>query len=765
MNKFTLPAGTTNRHQWHKEAAQAVGKVTGTFNMLRQIYGQHGGESHESLVSVFGPYSESPKNPEAVAVYEALGNRFDWIIHRENADEIAAAFREALPACMETVPVEDNRTTAEEEAKRHEDRAQEAQARATIAAEKADTVEQLAEELRKQYPNAIGADSGKSSHARASANLKQILQAKGLRVSVKSSSFSMGDSVTAKVLTPDIPPADREEIEAICQLFTYGTFDPMTDSTGYDHTDAGEAWELVHGRAKYCRAEFERSDENRAAAREFLDLDEHDHGSESHQLWSGAHCRAAEFWAKWAEDHKQPEAEPAQGGGYRIEKHHHTKRGFDFWLVYLLERVEREEFERLRDSCKAAGGWYSRKWRGMPGGFAFEEQEQAGAWAVQEFSGPDSDPEGPPPPPKPKQDTHKAGKFREMAEKLDAEVSAKRGDHRENTPKQQREGMSRRIDADRLERTAQGLRAMAAVYEAGEVPQLLRKFTSKKAIFEAVGVRTTSSGYYHVAATDERTDTGPEAVALWGLLGGKDPEQEQAEKLHNMQKEVQGSGIAGYFSTPAELAADMVDRLAISGREPWRLLEPSAGSGAILDAVADLANEPEHIQCHEVSGQLCRILEAKGYDPGNTPGDFLTADPVAEFDAVLMNPPFEKMQDVDHVRHAFEFLKPGGRLVSIMSPSVFFRDTAKAREFREWFEDLGGEVEEIEAGAFKESGTGVASRLVVIDKPEDCDTYEQKVSAIEAEGATRSDAQAVVDAEEYPREAPGFEISEQPSLF
>jgi len=75
------------------------------------------------------------------------------------------------------------------------------------------------------------------------------------------------------------------------------------------------------------------------------------------------------------------------------------------------------------------------------------------------------------------------------------------------------------------------------------------------------------------------------------------------------------------------------------------------------------------------------------------------------------------------------------------------------------------EVEDIEAGAFKESGTGVASKLVVIDKPEGCDSYEQRVRAVEAEGATRSDAQAVVDAEEYPREAPGFEISEQPSLF
>lgn len=741
MKKFTLPAGTTNRHQWHKEAAAAITAVTRTFDMMRQIYGQHGGESSESLVSVLNFGRADPKNPEAVKIYNALGERHGWQITRENAADIAMIFREALPNCMKTVPIEDNRTTAEEDAERHEQRAQQAQAQQVIADEKAGKVEQLAEDLRKQYPDAIGPDSGKSGHARASANLKRVLQAQGLRVSVKSSSFSMGNSVTADILTPDLPPERREEIEAIVSRFSYGTFDPMTDSSGYDRSDEGEAWEAVHGRAKYCRADYKQSDECRAAIREFLGTDDR-HSSEPHQVWSGAHCRADEFWQQWTEDHKPAEPEAgAQGAGYAIEKHHHTKRGFDFWLVVLADRVDRPEFERLRDSCKAAGGWYSRQWRGMPGGFAFEEREQAGAWAVQEFGSGDDGPRGgmmraearavdARPPPKPKQDTHKAGKFREMAEKLDAEVLAKRGDHLENTPKRQREGMSRRIDADRLERTAQALRALADLYEAGPLPALLAKFTSKKAVYAALGVRTESSGYYNVTATDERTDTGPEAVALWGLLNGKDPEQERAEKLHNMETAVLGSQIAGYFPTPEAVAYDMVSEAGITAAHT--VLEPSAGSGAILDQIADLHHEPAAVVAYEISPTLCEILQAKGYD--SRPRDFLEQEPGAvQFDRVLMNPPFEKMQDIDHVRHAFEFLKPGGRLVAIMSPGPFYRSDRKAAEFRDWFEDLGGEVSDIEAGAFKESGTGVASKMVTIDKaddseplgmepPEPCDT-------------------------------------------
>ena len=710
--KFSLPAGTTNRHRWHKEAAHAIGKVAGTFNMLRQIYGQHGGESRESLVTVYGFGSSEQRNPEAVAIYEALGERFGWQITKDNADEVRDAFREALPACMESVPVEDNRTTADEEAERDKLRRKQDAERKAAAAEKAARVDTLAAELRKQYPHAIGPDAGKSGHARAAANLKRILQDMGLQASVKSDSYSMGNSVTAKVLTPDLPPERRKEIDAICQLFTYGTFDPMTDSTGYDHTDEGEAWEQVHGRAKHCRAEYERSDENRAAALAFLGGDDPDH--ESHQLWSGAHCRAAEFWEQWQAEHKAPEPVTGQtaGAGYSIQKHHHSKRGFDFWLVVLADKVEREQFEALRDSCKAAGGWYSRRWGKTPGGFAFKEQEQAGAWAVQEFSDHDSDPNGSGPAPEPRRNTDKAEKFREMADKLDAEVTAKRGDHQENTPKRQREAMSRRIDADRLERTAQGLRALANLYEAGELPELLAKFTSKKAVYKALGVRTVSNGYYHIAPTDERTDDSPEAAALWGLIDGKDPEQEKADKLAEMMAGL--PKIPGYFPTPPDLIEEMLDRAQI--RTGHAVLEPSAGDGAILAAIDDLHAEPVITVAYEINPTLCEVLRARGYDA--RPVDFLKQRGEFRYDRIVMNPPFEKMQDVEHVRHAFELLKPGGRLVAIMSPGPFFRDDRKATQFRDWFDDLGGEAEDIEAGAFKQSGTGVASKLVVIDKPE-----------------------------------------------
>jgi 16S rRNA G1207 methylase RsmC len=121
------------------------------------------------------------------------------------------------------------------------------------------------------------------------------------------------------------------------------------------------------------------------------------------------------------------------------------------------------------------------------------------------------------------------------------------------------------------------------------------------------------------------------------------------------------------------------------------------------------------VQGVEVSHTLSEILKSKGHTVHF--GDFLNWFPLtSRYDRVLMNPPFEKGQDMEHIQHAFEMLEDLGRLVSVISPGPFFHSSKKAEAFRQWFEDLGGEVIDLPEGSFKDSGTGVASKLVVIDK-------------------------------------------------
>ena len=51
-----------------------------------------------------------------------------------------------------------------------------------------------------------------------------------------------------------------------------------------------------------------------------------------------------------------------------------------------------------------------------------------------------------------------------------------------------------------------------------------------------------------------------------------------------------------------------------------------------------------------------------------------------------------------------------------MSPGPFYRSDKKCQNFRDWFESVGGEVEDLPEGSFKESGTGVHTKLITLYK-------------------------------------------------
>jgi type I restriction-modification system DNA methylase subunit len=169
------------------------------------------------------------------------------------------------------------------------------------------------------------------------------------------------------------------------------------------------------------------------------------------------------------------------------------------------------------------------------------------------------------------------------------------------------------------------------------------------------------------------------------------------------------------FYTPDALA----DRVAaLAELEPgMRVLEPSCGEGSLVRAV--LRREPKIGSIHGIDidtsawSKVCALTQA------GSCGDFLQITPaeIGLFDAIVMNPPFTKGQDMAHVLHAWSFLKPGGTLVAITAPSWKYRVQKSAVAFREFVEKHSEHVEDVPEGAFKESGTGTATVLVVLKRP------------------------------------------------
>jgi len=95
--------------------------------------------------------------------------------------------------------------------------------------------------------------------------------------------------------------------------------------------------------------------------------------------------------------------------------------------------------------------------------------------------------------------------------------------------------------------------------------------------------------------------------------------------------------------------------------------------------------------------------------------DFLATTPSPTFDRVIMNPPFTKRADIEHVLHAYKFLAPGGRLVAIMSAGVMFRGDMKSVRFRDLVTTHGGSIAPLPEGSFKAAGTSVNTAVVTIN--------------------------------------------------
>lgn len=210
----------------------------------------------------------------------------------------------------------------------------------------------------------------------------------------------------------------------------------------------------------------------------------------------------------------------------------------------------------------------------------------------------------------------------------------------------------------------------------------------------------------------ERTNKALEAMGgKWSRKAGGhvftfDPREQVDGLLQNGALTVERDG---FFETPVNVVKQMIALADI--HKSHFVLEPSAGLGAIaravwvigatLDMVEKNERRAEELRKQNFGDVYCTDFLEFGFDGW-------------QYDRIVMNPPFEELQDIDHVWHAYKLLARGGRLVSVMSESPFFRTDSKAVRFREWIDGVGGYSIELPEGSFKESGTGVRARLVVI---------------------------------------------------
>jgi hypothetical protein len=211
-----------------------------------------------------------------------------------------------------------------------------------------------------------------------------------------------------------------------------------------------------------------------------------------------------------------------------------------------------------------------------------------------------------------------------------------------------------------------------------------------------------------------------------GLGWGK-AEQEQPGAAFEGAVERAPARNYGLFPTPDALAEKVVNEANLYSETPLRILEPSAGTGQLASRAAkpvpwgwrENATEVQHrVDVVEVQPELVRGLEGGPYARVLC-REFLAMAPEPVYDRVVMNPPFDRLRDVDHVHHALRFLRPGGRLVAIMSQSAEFSEQRKAVAFRAEVEAWGGTWRDLPEGSFRKLGTNVNTCLLTVDRPKE----------------------------------------------
>jgi predicted RNA methylase len=313
-------------------------------------------------------------------------------------------------------------------------------------------------------------------------------------------------------------------------------------------------------------------------------------------------------------------------------------------------------------------------------------------------------------------DATASAKLRKLAEGLQVTIDKlSRPMSQAWTPKRGREYGCRMFDAHNAQLTQRALLALAAAHEAGACPPALAGLRTKAAISPLVRAqRHCGSGYYDAPyALDDFADKSPIAQQLQQLLNAP-PVDTTEVRLRQALDRLRDRDLPGFFPTPRPLAEQMVHLADISPGTD--VLEPSAGIGSLAEVIRE-QHPAAKLCCVEVAADLVEILTLKGFDCAHD--DFLAYRQAC--DRVVMNPPFERGQDIAHIQHAWSMLRAGGRLVALVSPGPFFRQDKKSSAFRAWLSSQDVEVNaELPAGTFNVSSafrrTAVNARLLVISK-------------------------------------------------
>jgi predicted RNA methylase len=323
------------------------------------------------------------------------------------------------------------------------------------------------------------------------------------------------------------------------------------------------------------------------------------------------------------------------------------------------------------------------------------------------------------PPKKPvtQSDLQLSVRFREMAQAMQVSIDEKSNPSILSgsiTARKLRVGRAIEKEGEYLKQIQGCLLAIATALSDGTLPLILSRVKTRALVEQIYCNYANPESRLIAAGLDTEAKCKKAKTCLLELLEEYpivvDPEKERQRELRRLQQWAAVANIPGYFPTPPEVIKKMIKALDLS--PGMTVLEPSAGSGHIAQALFDLGHE---VDCVELNDELAKLLSLKGFKVYHQ--DFLTFR--GTYSRIAMNPDFRSNGDISHIRHAYDnCLEDEGILVSVCSSGAFFRSTKTETMFRHWVDRIGGVVKTLPKDSFRKSDrpVGISTELVTLRK-------------------------------------------------
>ena len=321
----------------------------------------------------------------------------------------------------------------------------------------------------------------------------------------------------------------------------------------------------------------------------------------------------------------------------------------------------------------------------------------------------------------------KAQKLRDLANKMQSQIENKLNPaigQQRPTRRRARIAASMREEGEKLVLIQAWLYAMADALDEGTLPRILSDISTKTQLSTLYDLKhpswrdhlipqhLTPDGWASclLKANLRTVSRIHQAIAALEELHQPPVIDPKVKQIAEIERSLIDVKLPGYFPTPKQVCDQMV-RLA-NLKPGMRVWEPSGGKGDIASAIKEAADV--NLEVSELNSSLRELLELKGFNViGSDCFDITTS-----YDRILMNPPFVKGSEITHIRHGFDRLVEGGRLVAIAPESIEFRKDKKYREFREWLENKCLINNPLPQGSFLNSdrSTGVNTRILVLER-------------------------------------------------